>query len=193
MCARCAPLLPLCPSQTFIGDPSDALARAISARDDVGASVAQLSAWKRELFLASDRSPEIYPGVVEAVSAICGSGTPTALCTGSTIAATRALLAGTPLDALLPPAVRTTRDHCVEQKPKAAPYTRSCALVHRAPRECVCFEDSPAGLRSATAAGIGHRLGITTSWARQQLLEAGATAVFGSFEEAAKWAVMTLL
>lgn len=50
------------------------------------------------------------------------------------------------------------------------------------------FEDSPAGLNSATAAGCGERLGIMTSYDDAALRAAGATQVFKNTVDAIEWA-----
>ena len=47
-------------------------------------------------------------------------------------------------------------------KPDPEPYLRGSALVGREPKDCLVFEDAPAGVNSALAAGM-RVVGITTT------------------------------
>ncbi|NET09074.1 MAG: HAD family phosphatase [Symploca sp. SIO2B6] len=48
---------------------------------------------------------------------------------------------------------------------------------------CIVIEDSPSGVADAIASGIGHVIGITTSFNRQSLLDAGAHVVVNALEQ----------
>jgi beta-phosphoglucomutase-like phosphatase (HAD superfamily) len=47
-----------------------------------------------------------------------------------------------------------TGDEVTEGKPHPEPYLRAAAELGVDPRACVAIEDSPTGVRSATAAGV---------------------------------------
>jgi HAD superfamily hydrolase (TIGR01509 family) len=47
-----------------------------------------------------------------------------------------------------------TGDEVTHGKPHPEPYLAAARLVSADPRDCVAIEDSPAGVRSATAAGV---------------------------------------
>lgn len=48
-------------------------------------------------------------------------------------------------------------------KPDPAIFIEACALLRVEPRDCAVFEDSPAGIRSAHAAGIGEIIALATA------------------------------
>ena len=93
-----------------------------------------------------------------------------------------------PLAEIFPAEARTTFNDVDEQKPGAAPYLRAAKLAGTDPSLCIAFEDSPAGLKSATAAGCGERLGIMSSYDEPALKAAGATQVFKDTVAAIEWA-----
>ncbi|MFC7405173.1 HAD family hydrolase [Georgenia alba] len=59
-------------------------------------------------------------------------------------------------------------------KPAPEPYRRGAELLGLDPAGCVAFEDSPAGLTAAVAAGVGLAVGVTTTHPAEALLAAGA-------------------
>lgn len=65
-------------------------------------------------------------------------------------------------------------------KPDPAPYQLALAHLKVAAADAVVFEDSPTGVRSAVGAGIAT-VGLTTSHAAGELLEAGAAIVAQDF------------
>ncbi|GAA6526819.1 hypothetical protein IDVR_26150 [Intrasporangium sp. DVR] len=91
------------------------------------------------------------PGARELLHELIGLGVPNVLVTMSW-----RNLAETVVD-LLPPASFTalvTGDEVTHGKPHPEPYLRAAQLVGADPSECVALEDSPTGVRSATAAGV---------------------------------------
>lgn len=67
-----------------------------------------------------------------------------------------------------------TAEDCPAGKPDPEPFRRGADLLRRSPGDLVAAEDSPAGIASARAAGIGHVVGITTSQPAGILIGAGA-------------------
>ncbi|HTJ31947.1 MAG TPA: HAD-IA family hydrolase [Dactylosporangium sp.] len=66
------------------------------------------------------------------------------------------------------PPVIVTADDVTAGKPDPQPYLRAAELLGVDVRRCAAVEDSPAGLRSALAAGLAV-IAVTTTHTRQQL------------------------
>ncbi len=49
---------------------------------------------------------------------------------------------------------RSTADDINRGKPDPEPYLKGARLLGRKPEDCIVFEDSPSGIRSARSAGI---------------------------------------
>lgn len=91
------------------------------------------------------------PGAREMLDEAVAAGVPNALVTMSWQPLARAVadaLPGSPF------AVLVTGDEVTHGKPHPEPYLRAAELLGVAPQECVALEDSPTGVRSATAAGV---------------------------------------
>ena len=124
-----------------------------------------------ELVAAGERPVEV-PGASDALAAAARAGLPTAVVTS----ARREWTAGV-LDALGAPAVRlVTAEDCGHGKPDPEPYRRGAEALDLPPGGLVAFEDAPAGVASARAAGVGLVVGVTTSLSADALLAAGADA-----------------
>jgi len=173
----------------WVGNPDvDGFCKAMIIDHGVRGTPAELAKAKLEAFVEV-ADAHVFPGVPEAIMSVQASGMATQLCTGSHRVATEALLVGTTYEALFPASARTTFNDVDEQKPGAAPYLRAARLAGVPPGQCVAFEDSPSGLKSATAAGCTWRLGIMTSYGEASLTAAGATHVFPDTISAIRWAV----
>ena len=59
----------------------------------------------------------------------------------------------------LPP-VLVTADDVARGKPDPEPYLTAARLLGEPPGRCLVFEDSPAGVSAARAAGVGHVVGV---------------------------------
>ena len=68
-------------------------------------------------------------------------------------------------------------------KPHPEPYERGAQVSGVSPRLCLAVEDTPAGVRSALAAGVGMVLGVTSGHDPLALLEAGAHATMPDFTD----------
>lgn len=123
--------------------------------------------------VADGERPAEVPGARRALAAAAGAGIPTAVVTS----ARREWTAGV-LDALGPTAgVRlVTAEDCACGKPDPEPYRRGAGVLALPPGGLVAFEDAPAGVASARAAGVGLVVGVTTSLPAAALLAAGADA-----------------
>jgi len=93
-----------------------------------------------------------------------------AIVTSATRGLARARLgyAGLPL-----PRNLVTADDVTKGKPSPEPYLKGAALLRIAPRDCLVFEDAPAGIASAHAAGM-QVIAIPTTYPAAELREANA-------------------
>ena len=73
-----------------------------------------------------------------------------------------------------------TADDVVNGKPSPEPYLKGAALLGVAPTDCLVFEDTPAGIRSAQAAGM-RVIALQTTYPAEEL--ATADAVVRSFDQ----------
>jgi phosphoglycolate phosphatase len=71
-------------------------------------------------------------------------------------------------------------DDVKRPKPAPDPFRRALQLLELAPEQALAFEDSPSGVRAATAAQLPVA-GLLTGHARDELLEAGARIVAEDF------------
>jgi len=74
-------------------------------------------------------------------------------------------------------------DDVTEQKPAAEPYLLAASLMEIAPADCIAVEDSPVGVASALAAGIGTTIGVGPR--HSELFELGAVATFSQLADLA--------
>jgi mannitol-1-/sugar-/sorbitol-6-phosphatase len=68
-----------------------------------------------------------------------------------------------------------TADDVTEGKPSPEPYLKGAALLGFASKACLVFEDTPAGIESARAAGM-QVIALTTTYPAQNLTAADAVA-----------------
>lgn len=73
---------------------------------------------------------------------------------------------------LVPP-VLVTADDVVDGKPHPEPYLKGAAGLGIDPKLCLVFEDAPAGIRAAQAAGM-RVIALTTTFPREELRAAEA-------------------
>ncbi len=76
--------------------------------------------------------------------------------------------------------VIVTGDCITYSKPHPEPYLNTVQALELPAETCMVIEDSLSGIQSAKAAGC-NVTGLTTSFPRQQLLEAGADAVIDEY------------
>jgi mannitol-1-/sugar-/sorbitol-6-phosphatase len=69
------------------------------------------------------------------------------------------------------PAVMVSANEVTEGKPSPQPYLRGAELLGVVPERCVVFEDTPAGIESAHAAGM-KVIALTTTYPREALAKA---------------------
>ncbi|KAL1930310.1 hypothetical protein VTP01DRAFT_10472 [Rhizomucor pusillus] len=74
------------------------------------------------------------------------------------------------------PTVMATGDVVTAGKPEPEGYLLTAKGLKEDPKDCIVFEDAPAGVRAARAAGM-QCIACTTTHTKEQLKEAGATYV----------------
>ncbi len=159
--------------QTYIGfDDRDAfrVMLEVTGRDKSDAAVAALCAKKRPAFEALTRATGklALPGSVELLDASRASGLRVAIASGAT-RADIGLMLGL-LDRADAFEVIVTADDVPRSKPDPASYAKAAAALGVEPGTCLAIEDTRAGLKSATAAGL-RTLAITTSHAAEELVD----------------------
>jgi beta-phosphoglucomutase-like phosphatase (HAD superfamily) len=86
--------------------------------------------------------------------------------------------------------VLITGKDVVNGKPHPEPYLKAAERLGLLPQVCMVIEDSDNGIKSAKAAGC-LAVGITTSFAKERLMQAGADYVVDSFSELASLLSLT--
>ncbi|HKW27181.1 MAG TPA: HAD family hydrolase [Terriglobales bacterium] len=71
------------------------------------------------------------------------------------------------------PVAFVTADEVSQGKPHPEPYLKGAELLHLSPGECLVFEDTPAGIESAHAAGM-TAVGLATTYPVAELAHAEA-------------------
>lgn len=125
----------------------------------------------------SDVPPSPVPGAVDLVRTARARGVRLAIVTSAGPAWVRQAV-GDGLGVLDLVDVVVTADDVVDGKPDPACYLLGCERLGVDPATAWAFEDSPAGIRSAVAAGTGHVVGLTTSKPAAELTAAGAHATY---------------
>ncbi len=73
-----------------------------------------------------------------------------------------------------------TGDEIQNSKPHPEPYLKTIGSLNFAAHTCVVIEDSVSGIIAAKEAGC-QVVGITTSFSREKLLDAGANIIVDNF------------
>ncbi|KAG0305830.1 hypothetical protein BGZ98_003509 [Dissophora globulifera] len=85
---------------------------------------------------------------------------------------------------LATPSIFVTASHVSNGKPHPEGYLSAAGQLGLDPKDCVVFEDAPAGIRAGLASGAKAVIGMNTgTMGLEHLLEAGASPVINSFDE----------
>ena len=119
-----------------------------------------------------DIQPAAVPGAERLLAGCLATALPVAVVTSArrerTAAALRALHVPDGTIGLV------TGEDCTHGKPDPEPFRRGAELLGLDPAGLVAVEDTPAGIASAVAAGVGLVVGVTTGHPAQTLVRAGA-------------------
>lgn len=121
------------------------------------------------------RSVEPYPGAVELINDVSGK-LPLALCSGALLTDILPILRQLDIEEAFD--VVVTADDVHASKPDPASYALAVSRLHShfpqsdiTPSGCLAIEDTPAGIASATGAGI-KVLAVTNSYPEERLTKA---------------------
>ncbi|HQW73382.1 MAG TPA: HAD family phosphatase [Ornithinibacter sp.] len=121
-----------------------------------------------------DRLPDAVPGAVASIERALAAGIPLALVTSAGVRwADKALAALGGIDRF---DVVVTRDDVTVGKPDPSGYALACERLGVDAGRALACEDAPQGVVAAVAAGVGHVVGVTTSFSQQVLRDSGAHA-----------------
>lgn len=108
------------------------------------------------------------PGAAELLSSLPPDSFTIVTSATTALASARLRYAGLPV-----PERMITADDVVEGKPSPEPYLKGAALLGFAPRDCLVFEDTPAGVESGKAAGM-RVIALTSTYPAAKLRRADA-------------------
>ncbi|KAI1316645.1 hypothetical protein EDD11_009680 [Mortierella claussenii] len=82
------------------------------------------------------------------------------------------------------PPILVSASHVTRGKPHPEGYIAAAGQLGLDPKDCVVFEDAPAGIRAGIASGAKGVIGMNTgTMPLEHLIEAGAHPIINSFEE----------
>ncbi len=175
----------------FVGLPVMETAAEIKRRFSLDASVGELVAEQEDAFLdlLADRQLCPMPGVREYLREAKARGVPMAVVTSSASRIAEAALSKL-LDALGAPllspsdffAAMAFGDEVARRKPDPDIYLLAAERLRVEPSHCLAFEDSPAGVAAAKAAGM-RCVGVPSQYVPRAAM-AGADAVYVTLREA---------
>lgn len=131
------------------------------------------------------RLPRPYPatpGVAELLDRADAKGWPKAVVTNAMRPNAEAMLEAIGLRHHFE--VLVIGEECPRGKPDPYPYTEAMRQLGVAPADCIAFEDSPSGVRSAAGAGATV-VGLRTSATDAALIAAGASLTVQDFNDPA--------
>lgn len=127
-------------------------------------------------FVFEGEKPAPVAGAVALIAAARRHQIPLAVVTSAGPDWVQHAVGGT-LDSLHHMEVIVTRDDVAEGKPDPAGYLLACSQLGVEASGAMAVEDSPAGVRAALDAGVGHVVGVGTTHDIGELTAAGAHAV----------------
>jgi sugar-phosphatase len=130
---------------------ADLVAELITTPGDVAAAAADLT--RQELDHAADVVP--MPGARELLESLPRGTWAVVTSGGRAIATARMASAG-----LVPADVLITSEDVVRGKPFPDPYLLAAQRLGVSPERCAVFEDAPAGIEAARAAGVATIIGV---------------------------------
>jgi mannitol-1-/sugar-/sorbitol-6-phosphatase len=141
------------------------------AGQDLAALAAEVGA-----LIDPDAVPDPVPGAAALLAAASRLRIPVAVVTSAGPDWVRRSAAGH-LAAFADVDLVVTADDVVDGKPDPTGYALACRRMGVAPDTAMAVEDSPAGVRAAAAAGVGHVVAVTTTHDATELTSSGADTV----------------
>jgi HAD superfamily hydrolase (TIGR01509 family) len=136
----------------LVGNTLEVSAAMILERTGLALSVGEVveALLDRVIELVAERLPW-RPGARELLADLASEGVPCLLVTMSWRNLADAVVRNLPTGSFR---ALVTGDEVVHGKPHPEPYLAAARLISVDPRDCIAIEDSPTGVRSATAAGV---------------------------------------
>jgi HAD superfamily hydrolase (TIGR01509 family) len=136
----------------LVGNALEVSAAMILERTGLALSVGEVveALLDRVIELVAERLPW-RPGARELLADLASEGVPCLLVTMSWRNLADAVVRNLPTGSFR---ALVTGDEVVHGKPHPEPYLAAARLISVDPRDCIAIEDSPTGVRSATAAGV---------------------------------------
>lgn len=107
--------------------------------------------WDRRIEHAMEGGVPVKPGAIELLGRLCETGHPLAVATSTRTATARMRLEGSGLLRYFKSVVGG--DQVSKRKPEPEPYLAAAASLGLRARDCIAFEDTDTGVRSAVASG----------------------------------------
>ncbi|MGE8145932.1 HAD family hydrolase [Pseudomonas frederiksbergensis] len=145
---------------------------------------AALAAEKEAMFRAQLGETHPVPGVLRILDYADAAGIPVAVVTNAPRENAAAMLGGMGIADRFDTLV--IGGELAQGKPHPMPYLTALEILGVEAHEALAFEDSLAGVQSASAAGI-HTFGMLAGLQENQLREAGARSIIRDFNDAALW------
>jgi HAD superfamily hydrolase (TIGR01509 family) len=159
-------------------EASAAALRSMASRNDRDCS--EIIQIRAKAFAKLVENVRLMPGVVKFIHRLRNAGFSAALTTSSGGADLRLIFDRFGLSRFFE--VVVTGDQVTHCKPHPQPYRLTAQRLGIPPDHCLAIEDSVNGIISATAAGC-LAIGLTTSFPKRKLIEAGAILTVDTFEE----------
>ena len=135
---------------------------------------------KDEIFRSMEAQIPAFSGVMEFLAVLEEEGIRRAVATSASEIRTASTIERMGLGGYFD-AVVTAAD-VVSGKPHPEVYRLACARIPVSPDHALAFDDAPAGVIAARAAGL-RCIGVSSNGTREALLDAGAEGVIGNFGE----------
>ena len=149
----------------LMGYPDAATAQKLSTEHGIDLEWRAVLDEKREAVSAGARMENLaYAGIAEGLERL--KTIPKAVATSSCGQVAEAILAGSGL--LEHFSTIVSSDDVERTKPDPESYLTACRRIEQLPRECAALEDSPAGIESASRAGL-YVIAVCTSYPRGML------------------------
>ncbi len=167
----------------WIGRPDVELVACLRERHNGSRDLDSISQEKLARFIElTTLELQPFAGLVERLAQLRADGRPIAICTSTTTAEARRMLAATGLAPYFETMVAA--EDVSRHKPAPDAYLEAARRLELTPDRCAVIEDSPTGVAAARAAGC-LTIAVTTSFAAAEL--AAADHVMATTVEALDW------
>jgi HAD superfamily hydrolase (TIGR01509 family) len=133
---------------------------------------------KDQIFRQMEHQIEAVPGVVDFIRTLGRRGIPSAIATSASEIRTLATIERLGLAEHFETVI--TASDVTAGKPDPMVYRLACERMGVAPAKALAFDDAPAGIQSATSAGL-RCIGVSSNGSARRLVESGAERIIADF------------